>query len=850
MAVAVCGLFEFATAAPKGEGLIIGELDGQLLATGARRVSVIGTAEAKMSKLEAKIAIEEDWIRQEKVSWNRDFSSPEALNALLKRAELMISDMEVLDVEPVWLIRARDVLKRTKTAQSKGIESKESAYWYIQLRWVLRDLAFNNPLIDFDELLFVKRTTPLMQHQCSHRVGEAQQPGANLSILKGLKPDGKVRDLLSGDYSEGGIGRPDLSFDAKRIVFPFARKRPEDKGSNFEQLTWGGTGLCEMYDIYEVDIDGGEVRQVTTDMTSEDTEPCYIPGGRIAFTSSRNKRMVQCGDWALVNGVYSINPDGTDVYKITEPQDGEFYPSLLEDGRIMYTRWDYVMKPYNTQQQLWAVNPDGRRAELVYGDWYAFSDGPISMFEARQIPGTSKVISTGAAHHNNCAGPIMIADMNQNRGGPEGMQRVTPEVHYPEILPNRRRDGKWKSKTGWYSSPYPLGEKHYLVSYTFGPHTTESYSIYLMDIHGNKELIYQTNSTISCYSPIPVRTRKEPPVIPNLVKGVDPDKPATIIVNDIYQGLLQEGVKRGEVKYLRIIEVLPKMEHTIPRRMDVGVNSGWDTRRVVGTVPVEEDGSVHFTLPPHKLFLYQALDKDYLAIKIMRNYINVKQGETVSCIGCHEPYGMSPPNMSKPPMAVMRAPSKITPPPFEDRGMSFKHIVQPVLDKHCISCHDGSKGDKKSFNLKGGKMVLAPRGYDKDGGPQHAVTSSFLNLLKYVEYIKVGGYGEHDPAVLVPSKANSTGSRVSKLMKILKKGHPSTAKDSAGTSNKVNLSVAEWRALAAWIDCNAPYYGDFSEITTEADINPNYKMDRWLKLDNRPAHLKRPASKYQPQPKR
>jgi hypothetical protein len=170
---------------------------------------------------------------------------------------------------------------------------------------------------------------------------------------------------------------------------------------------------------------------------------------------------------------------------------------------------------------------------------------------------------------------------------------------------NNRRE----SKTGWYGSPYPLGEKHFLVNYSFGPNTISNRGIYLMDIHGNKELIYRSSDKYSSYAPMPLRPRKEPRVIPNMVKGIDPDKPATLVVNDVYQGLLEEGVKRGEVKYLRIIEVQPKLQHTVPRRMDVGVNCGWDTRTVLGTVPVEKDGSIHFTLPPHRWSLLPYVEK-------------------------------------------------------------------------------------------------------------------------------------------------------------------------------------------------------------------------------------------------
>jgi hypothetical protein len=202
---------------------------------------------------------EADWKRQEQVSWNREADSPEALDALLKRGALMVADMKKLGVAEAD--KTALVLEEVYAAQQQLMDKKTGAgkKWlaqYLKARWALRELAFSNPLIDFDELLFVKRINKLMNHQCGHRVGEAQNPGSNLCVLKGLNPDGEVREILSGEYTEGGIGRPDISFDGKGIVFPFARKRPKSKATGFAPVTLGGRGLCEKYDIYEVDLKG------------------------------------------------------------------------------------------------------------------------------------------------------------------------------------------------------------------------------------------------------------------------------------------------------------------------------------------------------------------------------------------------------------------------------------------------------------------------------------------------------------------------------------------------------------------------------------------------------------------
>ncbi len=750
------------------------------------------------------VSHEADWVRQEQVTRGLKASDPRALEGLLKRGGKLVADMYGLGAHDA-AGNAKAILDSVASERNGG----DTHALYIKARWAIRELALSNPAIDFEELLFVKRQWPRQNHQCSHRMGEAQTPGANLCILERLSPDSPVRDILDAETAKGGVGRPALSYDAKRIAFPYARPRPRPTRYGYGRPGVRG-GACIMYDVYEVNIDGTGLRNLTNRPESEDTEPFYLPDGRIGFTTSRDGRFVQCGDWALACGIYTMKPDGSDLYRVTEPKEGEFYPTVLEDGRIMYTRWDYVMKAYNVIQQLWAVNPDGRAAALIYGDHYKFSRGPKAFFEARQIPGTSKVISTGAAHHNTCVGPIMIVDLAQNRGGPEGMTNVTPEFgdRYPEAGGHGTR-----SKVGWYSSPYPLTENHFLVTYAFDQSSSAArgFALYLADVHGNRDLIYRAPDA-SCYSPIPLRPRRKPRVIPDMVRGVPPKTPGTLIVTDIYQGL--RGVERGTVKHLRVLETMSKVKRTTPQRVDLGVNCGWDVRRVLGTVPVEADGSAHFLVPSGRQLFFEALDGDYLEVRRMRNFMNVMPGETNSCVGCHEPYGTAPMAASREGLLAMkRAPSKIAPPPWGADHIDFRAVVQPVLDKHCIKCHRAeppeealrmAKG-KKLPVLTGTRMLTAPAPRDRDQGPQHCVSESFLNLIPHVSYVQVGGhYGEATPLALY-----ATGSGASKLMKMLKAGH-----------NKVKLGLAEWRALAAWIDCNAQFYGHWDDICTKPDARP------------------------------
>lgn len=754
-------------------------------------VQIFGSRDAKRNLAQGRPATQSDTI-----GLPRDMNTRDLVDGVLRRGSLLATELRHLgadataqgaETQLAELARERDALAKG-TAAGQDAEAAWSAL-YVKTRWAVRKAAFANPLLDFDELLFVRRHWP-RSHQASVHVGQAQEPGADLTVLKGLSPAGKVRSVIGDQLVPGGIGGPDLSFDGRRIVFSYAG--PRQPPTRYRSEPGYSGGACLMYDVYEINVDGTGLRRLTNCPDSEDTEPCYLPNGRIAFLTSRENRFVQCGDWAKALGIYSMAPDGSDVRKVTDTKEGEYYPSVLDDGRLIYMRWEYVMKAFNTLQYLWTVYPDGSRAQLAYGDHFAFSPGPQSFIEPRQIPGTGKIVATATSHHGSGGGSICVLDLAQNRGGPEGFVNLTPEVSYPEL-----NFFQWQSDAGWYASPWPLSEKFFLVSYTPEvTHQTKDYAIYLMDAFGNKELIYR-DETLACYSPIPLRPRPRPAVLPGDADQRDSETPGTLIVADVYQGLPASA--RGTVKYLRVLEAPPKEVHCVPRQNDMGVGSGWSARVVLGTVPVEPDGSAHFRVPPDRMIFLEALDGEFLEIRRMRSALTTRPGEVAACIGCHEPYGQAPPNR---PLRAMEHPAgDITPPPWGVMGMDFAKVVQPVLDRHCITCHDGSKAEGKAFDLRGDTMVTAPVWNDKDEGPQHSVSRSFLNLLSHVEYIKLGG----DNLSNLPLEAYATGSYKSPLMHMLRQGH-----------QDVQLTTAEWRALAAWIDCNAPYYGGWETFPLTA----------------------------------
>ena len=747
--------------------------------------------------------VEWDWRRQERTQRRRP-GSRAAVADVLRRGEALLADLipRVADdsARRNAIDKARGELAKCRRRFDELADNTPLREWeklYLRSRWAVRNAAFSNPLLDFDELLFVKRHTPRIAHQCSHHVGSSQVPGSDLCVLSGLKPDGAVRSLLGKRLPEGAIGRPDLSADARRVVFPYAAPRPTPTAYPYGRPGEVG-GACLDYQVYEIDVDGGGLRQLTTG-PSENTEPCYLPDGRICFTSSRCGRLVQCGDWAIVFSLYTMNSDGSDVRSITEAKEGEWFPSVLDDGRIIYMRWEYVLKPFNTIQYLWTVHPDGTGARLAFGDHFSYSPGPLSFIEARQVPGTQKVIVTGAAHHNAGVGPICMVDLSRNRGDAAGLTRLTPEVGYPETS---EMSGT-VSSAGWYNAPYPLAEQHYLACYSYEPahNASAGYGIYLMDVFGNRELIYR-DAELSCYSPIPLRPRRTRPVLAPAIESRENSAVGTAMMLDVYRGL--PGVKRGTVKHLRVLETICKEEHSIPQRLDVGIGSGWDPRRILGTVPVEPDGSARFEIPADMPIFFQALDEDYKLIRGMRSFMNVKPGESVTCVGCHEEYATAPPNRMA---AALRKPAaKIAPPPWGAVPVSFPKVVQPVLDRHCTDCHDGTNGDEKSFDLRGDRLVTAKGADNQSPGPPwpntpHRVSASFVNLLPHVDFTRLSGYGGEK----TPLGSHVVGSHRSQLFKTLDAGHYG-----------VKLNAEDRRRLAAWIDCNAPYLGDWDEYVLQA----------------------------------
>ncbi|NQT39668.1 MAG: hypothetical protein HQ581_19375, partial [Planctomycetes bacterium] len=477
--------------------------------------------------------IEKDWARQDRMRGKprfEEWGDPQAairqdvlpcIDELLARGAKMLADlkrMEAPDIETAASKLAQAAAGRDRLLATGSTDPEIWLRVYLDARWAVRRLAFCNPLLDSRGLLFVRRHHPHAMHQCARRLGTFTLPGGGICILDKLDPDGdaQVRCLTEGKFPEGTFSRPDLSFDGRRIVFGFAPKREDNAASrmhygNISQHTAPlfsehQVGPCHEFQCWEMEIDGSAPPRKLTSGPWENSDPLYLPDGRIAFMSHRPGGLVQCGDWALAYCVFTMNADGSDVRQITVSKDGEWDPFLLRDGTIGFTRWEYVMKFWSPIQMLWSVRPDGTNPRMIYGSdlsrQYAY---PLNYASARQIPDSGKLVCIGSAHHNTGAGPLCIVDMRSGRNAAEGLQRITP-VRYVETSDSQPH-------AGWYDCPFPLSEKYFLVSYSLSQQETDTrgFAIYLLDTYGGKELIHR-DEEFSALFPIPIRQRHRPVV--------------------------------------------------------------------------------------------------------------------------------------------------------------------------------------------------------------------------------------------------------------------------------------------------------------------------------------------------
>ena len=662
-----------------------------------------------------------------------------------------------------------------------------------------------------DGILFVRRLTMQSSHYYTDFIDGCLDFGGNLCVLS-LK-DGAVRELAPS-LAHGLFGRCCLSFDAKRVAFDWKEK----PGAGFR--------------IWEVGIDGQGLRQLTFPPDDEDARikkynlnnsvyrhqtddfhPCYLPDGGLCFTSSRCEYGILCDppDQLTTTLLHRMDANGKNIELLSNNSVSESAPSIMNDGRILYTRWEYVDNGSVSNKALWAMRPDGTGSEEVYGRNIAF---PSVFNVGRAVPGfNDRFVAIGAPHMPLGVGTLMLIDTRFDHRTGMPVTYLTPEVDSqhqwgwdnvpggatkpipPEEQANR--DGRGNTDCGpLYMDPYPLSLAQHLVS--FNPterwNVKNAWGLYLIDGSGPRRLLHKESGT-SCWNPIPVRPVVTPPVVRGVIE-MDLAKRglARLIITDVYRGM--DGVKRGTIKFLRVNEHVPRpwaarrfwggdefdQQHSV-----ISSNAALGLRIQHGIVPVEDDGSAHLLVQADKNIFFQALDKDYMEVQRERTFVNYRPGETRSCIGCHEQAQNAGNSLTTQSVvaALKREASLPGPQPGEKSGarpLSYAEDVQPVLDKHCVSCHGGAKTEG-NLDLSGKLTTLFNRSYEE------------LMKRRLIPII-----GENHPKAgnnhyLPPY---SLGTHASKLLQYIKQDH-----------YKVNLTPEERIRVTTWIDSNGQYYGTY-----------------------------------------
>ena len=741
--------------------------------------------------------LEQDWRKQDGIGTARvPVSYAAAIQQTLDRGDRLIADLEANSVALADRA-ARWRQLREEYHSLSGVSGTDDAaredLWR-RVHRLRREIVFANPLAATGPLLFVKQVPSMFSHQLTQYYGSCARPGGGVYVLDAPGESLACRQLATDKLPPGSYQHPEVSFDGQHVLFAYchAETTPVDRESNLDRF----------YHLYEMAADGSGLWQLT-EGPFDDFAPRYLPNGQIIFVSTRRGGFHRCGRGPCPTYTLAVaEADGSSPHPISFHETHEWDPVVLDDGRILYTRWDYVDRHAVFYEQLWTTRPDGTGVAAFYGN---NTFNPVGVWEARPVPGSSRVMATAAAHHAMTAGSIILLDITKGRDGLTPITRLTPEALFPESevpVANRSKPAAWSARlegsqpplppeaVRWpghcYRTPFPLSEKYFLAAYSFDaligepdPNPANMFGIYLVDCFGNKELLHRDPDICSLW-PAPLRPRIRPAVLASLLPP-DAMKEGTFLLRNVYESW--PPLTDGSVKRLRVVQVLPKTTWHI-NDPPVGLANASPGKQVLGTVPVEADGSAYLRAPAKVALAFQALDELGQAAQTMRSITYLQPGETASCIGCHESRHSAPPSQDAP-LASRRAPSRIEPGPEGSHPLSYPLLVQPVLDKHCVRCHNSSRSD-------GGVLLT--------GEPQGRFTVSYNALVQRVPHSAWGGKpGDFRAVNSEPLTAPGFfGARNSSLMTLLRRGH-----------GDVSLSRDDFQRLATWMDANALFYGTF-----------------------------------------
>ena len=630
----------------------------------------------------------------------------------------------------------------------------------------------------FTKLLLVQRPELNPSHVYTYHQ-ENLRPGGGLWIRDFAAKNAAPQRILNS--SDGVILDAQLHYNGRTILFSWKRT------------------MDELFQLYTIDVTGAHLRQLT-DHESNNFNASWLPDGGIVFLSDRKPAFAYC--WKTTTPIlWRCEADGTEPRRISANYLNDFTPSVMQNGRILYSRWEYVDRPAIPIQSLWSINPDGTRLQGVFGNRIL---SPATFMDAREIPGTDgEILCTLTAHNGPCRGAVGRIDTALGANRQEAIENLTPEVRIGQV---GKGDGNFIR--GPYLHPWPLDDQHYLVS--------RAGAIQLRDYDGESiETLLTRRGGLGFYNPQPIRSRDHEFLVSRQEAPATEGAWATIAMQDVYHGL-GAAAPRGSIKQLAIIQEVEKPLSIDPGQRAFGfqfpvVSCGatYAPKKVWGYATVEPDGSAHFEVPAQQPIYFLPLDAQGRAVQRMRTFTHLMPGESQSCIGCHADRNYATPAtlraVAQPAAALQRKAQKLEVPEWGLRGFSYNQIIQPIWNKHCTGCH-GRRHPAAKLELTGDKTDFFNVSYEnlvRKGTPSEkwwigGVGGKFAES-KYTSWIPTYNGQEANILEIEPGQ---WGANASLLATVIGKGHP----DCDGEA-RVTLSEAEKRRVYAWLDLNCPYYG-------------------------------------------
>ena len=681
--------------------------------------------------------------------------------------------------------------------------------------------------LGFRDIMVVKRHPLNISHVYVYHV-EGFQHGGGLYVYTPDEEGGKLRCVV--DSSEGMISTADLSYDGKQIVFAWKRGglvrcNPVAHIEDIDRSVSDNN-----YQIYRVNIDGSDLRQLTAGQHNN-LDPCWLPDGGVAFISDRKPAYAYC--YVVTSPVvYRMDPDGDNQQRLSANYLMDFTPSVLGNGRIIYTRWEYVDRAACPIQSLWTINPDGTGLAGYYGNRVL---SPGTFMDAQPVPNTNMAIATATNHNGPCRGGIVLIDPSKGANSPEALTNLTPDV---DIYAHRMGGGPFGNGMldcrigGTYEKPFAVDGHRFLVS--------QAGALKLRDFDTNSVTLLPPQDGMGFYCGQPVRDTPLPPVLTGATTDKNVVLPedgsvsgawATVFMQDVYKGL-EPHVKRGEIKRIAVVQEIEKSTHTPQNNLNlsgagmrniavfgfqfplVSCGATYAPKKLWGFAEVDEDGSAAFRVPSEVPIYFMALDDEGRALQRMRSFTHLMPGEVQGCVGCHAERNSVASHPVRQ-LAMRGQPQDLVEPQWGVAGFSYDDVVQPVFDRHCTECHN-EREQPANVDLAGDKTDFFNVSYDvlcrtgtqgewnwvHHGSPSGPEYDKVRGMSPYTEWIwTINGAG-HNVTEITPRR---WGSPASMVAEIIRSGHP----DDDGKP-RVDVPDADRRRVYLWLDLNVPYYGTSS----------------------------------------